>query len=147
MHSYIQHASCVVAFHLIRNTLTFSERDDWTSASINVIHNCKAMTPEFRHFGFDSLLKRIPGSIILAFSTSTKVHKQKKHNQHLLYSHLMYLTTIIQYSNDNRIYTNIGFHVTYNVMIKNAKFNIFPSAVRAQPYDILERINVSIQIF
>merc|ERR1719275_303842 len=42
----------------------------------------------------------------------------------------LYLTTIIQYSNYNRIYINIGFHMTYNViMIKNAKFNTFPSAV------------------
>merc|ERR1719222_1159996 len=60
----------------------------------------------------------------------------------------LYLTTIIQYSNYNRIYINIGFHMTYNViMIKNAKFNTFPSAVLIRmtfhKQCILGRTNVS----
>merc|ERR1719362_1322943 len=65
----------------------------------------------------------------------------------------LYLTTIIQYSNYNRIYINIGFHMTYNVMIKNAKFNTFPSAqttvlirLTFQKQCILGRTNVSIYL-
>lgn len=82
---------------------------------------------------FDSLLQRIPGSVIIEFSRFTKVD-QEKDLISIFFILTLYLTTIIQYSNYsnyNRIHINIGFHMTYNVMIKNAKFNIFPSAVLA----------------